>query len=288
MLALSWVAAIVSCLGYGVGSVLQAAGARRVAGVAGLSGIALIAVQLPYLLGIAADAIAFLANVVALQRLPLFLVQAILTGSVGVTAVIAAIRGEKLSRKGWSSLVVLGAGLVLLSVTAVSGKAIGLPRTGQWLVLGSAAIPLVTAVAGLRLRGHRSAITLAAAAGLSWTAVAIASRGLRFDGFDLDVLTSPLLWTIILQGVLGAACFALALQRGSVTAVTAITFILELVLPSGFGVWQFGDTLASGRTPVAALGFVLTVGGTIFLIRFGPEPSHDDLAAPGPRSDLAR
>jgi hypothetical protein len=47
MLALSWVAAFVACLGYGVGSILQSIGARRTADVAGVSGAAMIAVQLP-------------------------------------------------------------------------------------------------------------------------------------------------------------------------------------------------------------------------------------------------
>lgn len=268
MLALSWVAAVVACLGYGVGSVLQAVGARRAAGVGGLSGVALIVLQLPYLMGVAADGIAFLANVVALQRLPLFLVQAILTASVGVTAVIVAIRGEKLTGKNWLSLGVLGAGLILLALTAVSGRAVGLSSGTQWVVLGSAVLPLVVGVVGLRLQGRRSSMTLATAAGLSWTAVAIASRGLAVDGFDLGLLASPLLWTIVVQGGLGAVWFALALQRGSVTAVAAVTFMLELVVPSAFGLWRFGDTVGVGEAPAAILGFALAVGGTVALMRF--------------------
>ena len=268
MLALSWMAAVVACLGYGAGSVLQAVGARRTAGVVGLSGFALIVQQLPYLVGLGADGVAFLANVVALQQLPLFLVQAVLTASVGVTAVIAAFRGERLTRKDWISLAVLGTGLVLLSLTAVSGRAVGISRPAQWSVLASVVVPVVVGAIGLRLRGRRSSMTLATAAGLSWTAVAIASRGLNIDGFDLGLLTSPLLWTIAAQGVLGAVWFALALQRGSVTAVTAVTFVLELVIPSAFGLWLFKDTVGAGQAPVAVAGFGLAVGGTIALMRF--------------------
>ncbi len=83
MLVISWVAAVVCCLGHGVGSVLQSVGAERAAHVARVSGMALILVQLPYLLGLAGDGLACAADVVALQRLPLFRVQAVLTASVG-------------------------------------------------------------------------------------------------------------------------------------------------------------------------------------------------------------
>ena len=119
MLVLSWLGAIVACLGYGVSSVLQSVAAKRAAEVVGLTGILLIIKQVPYLLGLAADTMAFAGNVLALQRLPLFLVQSIVAGSVGVTAVIASLRGARLSWKDWTSLAVLGVGLVLLSVTAV-------------------------------------------------------------------------------------------------------------------------------------------------------------------------
>ena len=108
MLALSWLGAIVACLGYGVSSVLQSVAAKRAAEVVGLTGIVLIIKQVPYLLGLAADTMAFAGNVLALQRLPLFLVQSIVAGSVGVTAVIASLRGARLSWKDWTSLAVLG------------------------------------------------------------------------------------------------------------------------------------------------------------------------------------
>jgi drug/metabolite transporter (DMT)-like permease len=76
--------------------------------VVGLTGLALIIKQGPYLLGLVADGLGFAGNVLALQRLPLFLVQSVVAGSVGVTAVIASVRGAHLSWKDWTSLAVLG------------------------------------------------------------------------------------------------------------------------------------------------------------------------------------
>ncbi len=268
MVALSWAAAVLACLGYGVASVLQSEGAKRTAKATGVGGLALIVLQLPYLLGLAADGVAFLANVVALRELPLFLVQSIVTASVGVTAVVASLRGERLRRRDWGSLVVLGLGLVLLCLTATAASAVSIPARVQWVVLAATVLPVAVGLLGLRLR-HRSApLVLAGAAGLAWTGVAMASRGLSANRLSWDLVTQPLLWVIVVQGVVGTAFFALALQRGSVTPVTAVTFVLEMVVPSVLGLWLFGDSVRPGQRPWAGLGFALAVAGTASLTRF--------------------
>lgn len=268
LLALSWAAAFVACLGYGVGSVLQSVGARRTAAATGLTGLGRILGQLPYLLGLALDGVAFLAQVVALQRLPLFLVQSVLVGSVGVTAVIAALRGERLDWRDWASLGGLGAGLVLLCVTADPRPAAPLPHTAEWVLLAATIVPLAVGLVGFRLAGLRSAVTLAGAAGLGWTGVALASRALSDHPIGWGLLAHPLVWALVAQGVLGAAFFALALQRGSVTTATAVTFVIELVVPSLLGIVLFHDGVLHGTAPWAVLGFVLAVGGTVSLVRF--------------------
>lgn len=268
MLALSWVAAFVACVGYGLGSVLQSVGANRTAEVTGIGGVGRILRQLPYLVGLGLDGVGFLGNVVALQRLPLFLVQSVLVGSVGVTAVVAALRGQRLGRRDWASLGALAAGLVLLCVTADPAPAAPLLPAGQWVLLAATVVPVAVALGGLRLGGRPAAIVLAAAAGLAWTGVALASRAVSAEPLTLSLLAHPLVWTVVVQGVLGTVFFALALQRGDVTTVTAVTFVLELLVPSLLGVVLFGDGVLPGQLPVAALGFVLAVTGTVSLVRF--------------------
>lgn len=268
MVALSWAAAVVACLGYGVASVLQSVGAQRAARLTGVAGLAAIVVQLPYVAGLAADAVAFVANVVALRELPLFLVQSVVTASVGVTAVVASVRGERLRRRDWVALAVLGAGLVLLCLTAVAERAVRIPVGTQWAILLVVVVPIGLGLLGWRLTTSAAAPVLAAAAGLAWTGVAAASRGLSADPLDWRLLTHPLLWAVIVQGVVGTACFALALQRGSVTRVTAITFVLEMVVPSLLGPMLFGDSVAPGNLPGAVLGFALALSGTVALVRF--------------------
>jgi len=268
VLALSWVAAFVACLGYGVGSVLQSVGARQTEEATGLGGVARILRQLPYLVGLGLDGLAFLANAVALQRLPLFLVQSVLVGSVGVTALVAALRGQRLGRRDWGSLVVLVAGLVLLCVTADPRPAAPLALAGQRVLLAATVVPVAVGLVGLRLRARPAAVVLAAAAGLAWTGVALASRAFSAEHLTWSAVAHPLVWTVVVQGVLGTVFFALALQRGDVTRVTAVTFVLELLVPSLLGLVLFGDGVLPGLGPLAGLGFVLAVGGTVSLVRF--------------------
>lgn len=268
MIVLSWVAAFVCCLGYGVGSVLQSVGAKRAAAATGVSGVAVIVTQLPYLLGLAADGVAFLGNVVAARELPLFLVQSIMAASVGVTAVIAAIRGARLLGRDWAALGVLGVGLVLLAFSATPDSPVAAAPAVEWAVLGSCALPGALGLLGTRLGGRRSWVVLAAASGLGFSVVGVASRGLGALPISLALLRHPLLWSLVAGGVLAMAFFAVALQRGPVTAVTAISFMIEVVLPSVAGLLLFGDRVEAGLGPIAVLGFALAIAGTTALARF--------------------
>lgn len=189
-------------------------------------------------------------------------------GSVGVTAVLAAFRGQRLGWRDWGSLAVLGAGLVLLCITADPRPAAPLGGPGPWLLLAATVLPVGAGLLGLALRGRRSAAVLAAAAGLSWTGVALASRAFSAEPLAWSALAHPLVWAVVVQGVLGTVFFAIALQRGDVTTVTAVTFVLELLVPSLLGLWLFHDAVLPGQAPLAVLGFVLAVGGTVSLVRF--------------------
>lgn len=268
MLLVSWIAAILACLAYGVATVLQSVGARRAATATGVGGVVGIVTQLPYLAGLALDGVGFLGNVIALRQLPLFLVEAIVAGSVGVTAVIAAVRGEKLGVRDWISLGVLGLGLVLLSVSAAPAEASPTSLTRDWMILGSAVIPLVVGLVGYRLSGQPSVVLLSGAAGLGFGGVAVASRAMGTDPIDVALLADPLLWAIVAYGALAVGCFGVALQRGKVTVVAALTFVIEVVLPSVLGLLLFGDAFLAGYLPLALAGFVLAIGGTIALSRY--------------------
>lgn len=268
MVGLSWVAALVACLAYGVATVLQSVGARRAATASGVGGIVGIVTQVPYLAGLALDGVGFLGNVVALRQLPLFLVEAIVAGSVGVTAVIAALRGEQLRGRDWSALGMLVSGLVLLSASAAPAEAAPTSTGGDWLILALVVVPALLGVVGARRAGRVSVVLLAAAAGLGFSGVAIASRAMGSSPLGWGLLLSPLLWAILAYGALAVGLFGVALQRGKVTVVAAVTFVIEVVVPAILGLLLFGDRIIDGRDLLAGAGFALAVGGTVALSRF--------------------
>jgi len=84
--------ALLAALAYGAATVLQAVGVRRVAALP--PGTALrdrARTGWPYAVGLALDALGFLASVAALRTLPLFLVESAVASSVAVTAVLSVV-----------------------------------------------------------------------------------------------------------------------------------------------------------------------------------------------------
>ena len=83
----------------------------------------------------------------------------------------------------------------------------------------------------------------------------------------------------MVNGILGTALFAMALQRGRVTLVAGVTFTTETVLPAIVGLTVLGDRVREGYALVAAAGFLIAVGGAIALARF-TEPTSANAPAP--------
>ena len=111
--------AILASLGSGIGSAVEAFGVRRAAASGERPGdLGPLLHQPIYFAGLTVDLLGFVFSVIALQLLPLFLVQAIVAASVGVTAVIVALSGRPLGRPAWIALCASLGGLVLLAVSS--------------------------------------------------------------------------------------------------------------------------------------------------------------------------
>ncbi len=261
--------ALAAALAYGAASVLQSVAARRAERRGGLDpGLLLrLAGSVPYVGGLALDGFAFLASVVALRTLPLFLVQAAVASSIGVTAVLATVLGARLRGREVAALAVLGAGLVLLAVAAQPEPAAAMPAEVRWLLL-ALLVPLAALGWGAARRADAgSAPALAVLAGAAFSVVAISARGLPGSLHPLQLAADPLLWTIVGGGTLGMLLFTLALQRGTVTTVTAVTFAVDTVVPALVGLALLHDAARPGLAPVAAAGFVLALAGALSLAR---------------------
>jgi drug/metabolite transporter (DMT)-like permease len=205
-------------------------------------------------------------------------VQAIVASSLAVTALLAvATLGARPANREWAALCAVTAGLVLLGVSAHHQPPHRLSDLDRYLLL--AAVAGVGVVAFVVARG-RSEVrndgwALGALAGLMYGAAGIGARILRSPHPLWRVFLDPALYALALAGILGILLYAMALQRGAVTVVTAAVVVTETLAPAAVGITLLGDRPAHGATAIAAIGFALAVGGALALSRFGEPPASE-------------
>lgn len=220
-----------------------------------------------YAVGLIVDGIGFLASIVALQQLPLFLVQAFVASAVAVTAALAVpALGIRLSRNEIAAIGAIAVGLILLAVSAAEGEARKVSSTFEWTLLGCGiALGLLLAI-GLLDRSHsRSCIVLATTSGLGFGVVALAARVLGVRDPWWSTIASPALWAILAAGAVALVAYGFALDRGRATTVAAICSAVETIIPAGVGLLVLGDEFRSGFVVVAVIGFVMTLAACFVL-----------------------
>jgi drug/metabolite transporter (DMT)-like permease len=289
-MVLSLLAALLSALCYGVASVMQAiavrAASRRSMAVAAEAGQGVDAGLLVrmlrqglFLASILIDLVGFIAQLVALRRLPLFAVQAIIAANLAVTAVFAAwLMRARLALREWLAVggVVVGVGLLGLSAGSEGASKVG-SEFELGLIVAVAAIG-VTGFAVARLPNPVRTPALGAIAGLGYAVLAVSARILPGFG-PLELVKSPATYTLVAAGIVSFLLYATALEGGSVTIATAGVILAETMPPAIVGVIFLGDTTRHGLTAVAGLGFALAVVCAVALARFGE--GSTDRALPG-------
>jgi hypothetical protein len=257
---------------YGGGTILQAVGVRRAAAAEGAALWARARAGRLYVVGLLLDGVGFLASLIALRTLPLFVVESAIASSVAITAVLAVLfLGVRLSRREVVALAGVGVGLVALAVSARVGTAAPLSRPASWLLLGSTVPVAGLGAVALRLRASTGAAVLAATAGMGFGGVGIAARVVAVPADLWRVVLDPVAWALVAFSAIAIPAYGFALQRGAVTTVAAVTFAVETVVPAAIGLLWLGDGVRAGEGPVAALGFVLTLVGSIALARHAAE-----------------
>lgn len=288
--------AVAAACCYGVGSVLQAAAARRTDATAALDPRLLLRLSgsWRYLLGLVLDVIGFVLALGAVRSAPLFLVQAVLAGFLAVAAVLGAIVFRTpLTRADRVALLVVTAGLALLGLSAAPDTTVVVHPTLPWMVLGATVMLVPLAVVLGRRPARAGAVALGAVAGLAFGATSVAARiattgagsgsGLgRAASIAGHLALQPATWAVVLAGVLAQLAYATALQRGSVAEATAPLVVAETVVPALVGLALLGDRPRAGWTAAAVLGFCLAVGGAVRL------SGHAEPADPGAGPPLDR
>ena len=290
----SLLAALLSAFCYGIASVMQAIAVRQAsrrsasATAEGGQGVdpGLIIRMLRqglFLASILIDLVGFIAQLVALRRLPIFAVQAIIASNLAVIAVFAAwLMKAKLSGREWLAVagVVTGVGLLGTSAGAQGAK------TVAWafqlgLIVAVAAVA-VSGMAAARLPNPVRTPLLGAIAGLGYGVVAVSARILPGFG-PTQLIRNPATYTLAAAGIISFMLYAAALEGGSVTTATAGVILAETAPPAVVGVVFLGDSTRHGLVAVAVLGFVLAVTCAVALARFG-EASQEDKPEGTPRS----
>ncbi|WP_347350474.1 hypothetical protein [Intrasporangium sp.] len=259
----AYAAALAGMLLYGVASVAQAYAAGRASGAAVLRHPA-------YVAGLGCDLLAWVASLVALAVLPLFVVQSLLAGSLAVTVVLSRlVLGTRFGPSARVATVAVVVGLGCVSWSAGTESSRPVP---EWFTAALLTLLVGVALAGVALYPHGGSTRLATLAALAFSGAAMGARAVTFDEASRPaVLRDPIAWTILAFGALGAILYARSLERGEVGPATAVLWVVEVVMPGVVGVLALGDTVRPGTAGLAVLGVGLAVAGTVALAQ---QPVH--------------
>lgn len=267
MTILALLAALGAMIGNTVAALWEARGSRlaRYGGAVWL--------QPWFLAGLVADVAAWGLTVVALRFLPVFAVQAILAGAIAFTT---------LADNGWSvwnlvrrervGVVAVLAGLVLVAASAAPDRPAELPPAATPILLVSFVVLLVAAPFIWRL-GRPMVLAFLAGLGFGGTALAVRAvhpGPLSWDSLG-ELLTDPLVYAVVVMGVLGVLAFAAALRDGAVGTATAVLSVTEVVVPGVVGLVLLGDRIRDGWAPAAVTGLALALAGVVALTRSDPD-----------------
>ena len=171
-MAIAYLAAFGCAVAFGLATVLESIGARRVESASeGVDARALanVARQLPYLIGLGVDLLGWLLSLVALSQLPVFVVESMVASAIGFTVLFAAVLQKvRPTARQIGFIVLIAAGLAGLAMSGASEEAHRTPAAYTWAMVISL---LVVSVGGWLIArfvpGPRSAPLLGALAGLA-------------------------------------------------------------------------------------------------------------------------
>jgi drug/metabolite transporter (DMT)-like permease len=251
---------------YSIAGLLQSVGARRA------TRRRPVAVQPAFLGGLGVDLLAWLCAVLALQWLPVFAVQAVLGGSIAVTALVNAhligVRLPPASRVGVAACLI---GLVLVAATA-GDEHLPVGSRGVDLVLLVAV--LLLGVAALVLRTGTRAWPLALIAGMGFGGSALAIRAAHVQtGANVDLMAllgQPSTYLVIGYWTVGIVSYTSALSRGDIGAVTAVYLVTQVLVPGMVGIGLLGDPVRPGWAWVLVIGLAAAMAGMVLLAKAPP------------------
>ena len=108
-----------------------------------------------------------------------------------------------------------------------------------------------------------------ARASRSWAcAPAIAARALHVPTPPWHLAFEPVALALVAYGACAILMFASALQRGAITATSAVMLAVETIVPAIVGLAALGDRTRPHFEIIACVGFAITVGACLALARY--------------------
>lgn len=220
--------------------------------------------DLPYILGLLLDGVAWILTLVAVHTLPLFIVQPIVAFSVVVTVLIdRLILKRDLKRSAQAAILVIFAGLAMLALTASDERAHPVALAVKWCIVLA---PLPLAILGsifAKVSNKFLSSALAAVSGIAFGGTAITGRMLVFAHPYWHVLLSPVLWSLVAYGLIGILAFTVALQRNHASIVNATMVVFETLVPIAVGIGFLGDRPSHNAWPLVGFGIALALAGSL-------------------------
>lgn len=221
-----------------------------------------------FLAALALNMVGFGLHITALQSLPLFLVQAVISCSVAVTAVLSIwVFAAPLTRGQWAAVAAVLVGLAMLAPTASSGAAVDVGLAGPAVLFAVVIVSILASTAAAHLPTLAGALALGLLAGVSFGVVAVSARLLP-DLSPLVLVRSPGAYVLVFAGLVAFLLYSTAMQRGSVTTTTAAVVVTQTAVPALIGATVLGDRVRVGLLPLAVAGFTLSLLGALGLARF--------------------
>jgi len=222
----------------------------------------------PFIGAIVLNLVGFALHITALQSLPLFLVQCVISGSVAVTALLSVrVFCVPLTRGQQAAVIAVFAGLAMLGPTAKSSSGVRVSSSAPVLLLAVVVGLVVLATGAARLPPLAGALILGLLAGASFGVVAVSARLLP-DLTPSALVGAPGVYVLAAAGVVAFLLYSMAMQRGSVTTSTAAVVVTQTTVPALVGAAFLGDEVRSGLVPLAVAGFLLALLGALGLARF--------------------
>ena len=220
---------------FGVASVIQALSARAASrGSAHVSPRLLVRMlgQWRFIASLGLDLVGFLAQLVALRRLPLFVVQAAIASSLAVTAVMSAwLAKHALAGREWVAVVAVTIGIAMLGSSAGDTGAVNVGNEFRLGLIIAVGVLGLAGFAAARLHGRARTLALGMVAGLGYGVVGVAAR-ILIGFWPSDLVHDPASYALAAAGVISFMFYTSALEHGDVTTATAATVLTETVLPA--------------------------------------------------------